>query len=509
LIEPLKADPSNFAEAQRVLHLTNSVNVGNADKPDLNFLAGVLKPKLAYQCFLLGLDLQINAPSAAVAMYERSLSLPFTDDDKNLFSKYVSSHWAIANSMSGIDWEKYLRQSTKENLLSAYKNAHALDKAQQLAIDLANAQPSGLPSLSQSGLSGQIQAQTGARVIEGKIRAAEPENKQSSNYWLTRASYFLGRKDKSATVAAYEKALSLCLLKTETDFYTRGAILNSYTHALRTLGAPDTEIEQLLEREFHLADPGTHYMQCVVTELLFAQDQLPGANSTTQQLLAPNNKKLWDHLRAEHVWFNEDSRLLLRMVQAVPQDEQSQFWTRAAQLPINADASKAYWLGDALKRVGRNKLAIQMFQRSEDEAAAALAAANKAGGNADLIKKSADEYMISTARMELFACFIALNDWRSGDRLWRQQSDKATPDTRQSMLAQLSLAAARAGDKAQSLQFWKEKSAIDRNELGWLGDIAAAGMKSDLTAFYRKMSQEDPRSSAPAAALAVLSAVRN
>ena len=495
--------PDNFDEAQRFIHLVNSVS---NDRPDLNGLAELLKPKLAYQAFLLGLELQMNWPKSAVAMYERSLTLPFTAQDQTLFSKYVLSHWAIANSRSGIEWKSYWRQSTKQNLVHAYKNAHEIDKARTLMVELSNSKPNGLPSLDLSTLAGQIQAQSSEHPVENKIRQAEAVNTESCDYWLTRATYYLGRKDKPQAVSAYEKALSLSPLETETDYYKRGAVLNSYCRALREFAAPHEETVRILEREYALAVPGTHYMQCVLSEMLWVDDRQRGSGKATTELIR-DDKKLWQHLREEKVWFIEMSRVLLSLQASTPESSKAQFWSRTIELTLNADASKAYWLADVMKRSGRCDLGLKMFERAHEQAIRAVAAAEKLGARADLIKKSGDENMVALTRNALFSCHIEMNDWKAAEIIWREEAATASSDSRQSMLAQLALAAARARNKEQAMRFWKEKSSIDRNELGWLFDVAKAGLKAELTEYYKKMGQDDPASQAPAAALLVLNKV--
>ena len=58
-------------------------------------------------------------------------------------------------------------------------------------------------------LAGRVQAASGQRVVEGRIKKAEEEQKDSVRYWLNRAQYYLGRKEKEQSEQAYQSAMKL------------------------------------------------------------------------------------------------------------------------------------------------------------------------------------------------------------------------------------------------------------------------------------------------------------
>ncbi|MBS1952623.1 MAG: hypothetical protein JST89_00410 [Cyanobacteria bacterium SZAS-4] len=497
MLTQVKLDPSNFIKAMRFVHMANAVY---KDRPNLDELANILRPKFAYECFLLGLELQTNSPKSAAALYERSLSLPFTLIDKKEFSAYVKSHWALAYLPRDNEWGTWLRQSTKNNLVESYMKSKQIAKAQKLMVELSNTKPGGLPGLSLSSVAGAIQAQSDVHPIEARIRAAEPENKQSCDYWIGRASYYYGRKNKPDMVAAYERAFALCSIDTETGEYKRAGMINSYRREYLLLGGSEHDVSQLLEREYKLAVPGTYYMTSVLSEIRACDKR-----ENLDNLLRDDNK-VWEHLKRKKAWTLSDCEVIVEIIKLASSSNAATVWNRASALTENADASKAFWLADAMRRSNRCDLASKMYQRAIDGASKILAGL-RPDNLSDLDKKVVSGNLLDMAQMDLFSCYIQLDDWKSAEGIYNKRATSAHADSKSSDLAQLALAAARAGAKEQSMRFWQAHSAIDRGSLGWLREIAEAGMKQELTAYYQKLSKDDPKSTAPAAALKILSAI--
>ena len=489
----LKIDPSNFAEAKSYIYLANAVE---KDRPNLDELADVLKPKFAYQCYLLALELQPRTPKSAAALYERSLALPFTSEDQKEWSAYVLSHWSFSRApRTTNEWEEWLRHPSKTGLVESYTASGQIAKAQKLINELSENEPNGLPGLSLSGLAGKIQGASEKHPLEDKIRAAELENKESFDYWVSRANYYYGRKDKPNMVAAYEKAFTLCPIDTEAGEYNRSNLLNNFRREWSLLGGSNDEISQLLEREYKVAVPGTYYMRSVLSEIVNSD------KSERLDNLLRNDSKVWEHLKSQKEWL--DCSLIVKVAKLAGPNNVADVWNRASALTLNADTSKAYQLAEAMRRCERPDLASKMYQQTIEEASKAIAAALRSGDTS--AQKNANENYLRMSQSDLFSCYIALNDWKSAENNWKERAALEPGISNLSCLADLALAAARVGAKEQSMRFWSEHSALDRTSLGPLHELVDAGMRKELTEFYRKLNKDDPKSTAPAAALKLLS----
>ncbi len=84
-----------------------------------------------------------------------------------------------------------------------------MDRAQRLVEELTGKKDGTLEDLGVLRLAGQVQQASGKRVVEGRIKKAEEERKDSGGYWLSRAEYYSGRHDLHQVEQAYQAALKL------------------------------------------------------------------------------------------------------------------------------------------------------------------------------------------------------------------------------------------------------------------------------------------------------------
>jgi tetratricopeptide (TPR) repeat protein len=253
LAEEVRHHPADLARAQRYLRAVSTVG----KKMDLDWMGEVCQPALAYECYLLGEDLARLSPRAAVLLLNRSLALPFSAQDRKLLDESLRYRSAI--SFQAVDWEKELRTSTKLALARSYKAVGQADKAQPIVEELTAAGKDGLPPRGLSQFAGQVQLQSGARVVESRIARAEAQNTNSSEYWLTRAEYYAGRKEQAQAIEAYERALELSPLDAEgRGGDQRYQVWSAYAWFLGS-AARSREAGQLWRREFDAARPETEY----------------------------------------------------------------------------------------------------------------------------------------------------------------------------------------------------------------------------------------------------------
>ena len=89
-------------------------------------------------------------------------------------------------------------------MAEACLKAKQLDRAQRLVEELTGKKDGTLEDLGTLRLAGQVQQASGKRVVEGRIKKAEEERKDSGGYWLSRVEYYRGRRDLHQVEQAYQ-----------------------------------------------------------------------------------------------------------------------------------------------------------------------------------------------------------------------------------------------------------------------------------------------------------------
>ena len=174
-------------------------------RPPATWLAETCRLERALYNFALGQTFRREKPpEAAIGFYERSLACPVTDYDRrhfNEFSGWVMHVWPDKA-------EEILREATKEDLAAVCLEANKLDRAQRLVEELTAKREGVAKRPWLFFLAGQVEAASGQRVVEGRLKKAQEESKSSSGYWLNRAEYFKGRKQLDKAEQAYQRRLA-------------------------------------------------------------------------------------------------------------------------------------------------------------------------------------------------------------------------------------------------------------------------------------------------------------
>lgn len=471
LAEAVRAKSSDLAAIQRYLHAQARLDRNG----DVSWLVETAKPRLAVSCHALGHAL-LGWPGVAASYFERALALPFTDEDAEALPSVITSR-APARRPS----ESEFRGSVKHALMRAYLAAGDATKAQALLLELTAAFPDGLPPPDLSREAGAIQGASGARVIEGRIRDAEVPNETSVAYWATRAEYFVGRNERGEADAAFLKALALTGEPGREAVRAgagpgRGPILRGYVSWLGRTGRR-AEGSALLWREYEAADPTSPLAEFVLGDILEGR---AGAVEPTE----PDDERLWRFLEANAEWDASRAGTLLRRMAA--SNPTTAFWDRAEALTREAAPGRALALGRILCRAGALRRGLPLLE----DAAARL---TQAGPRA-------------TAAWELFEAHLGLDDWRNAEARWADVKVRVAWPDRPRWLGRIALAAARSGARAEALRLWAVRTNLDRGDMQGLDDLANAGLRDDLVAFYGRMAQADPTTVYPARMLRRLGA---
>jgi tetratricopeptide (TPR) repeat protein len=469
LAADVRAHPTDLARAERYLDAISTVG----KKSDLDWMGQVCRPRLAYESYKLGHALIHRSPRAAIALLERSLATPFTDQDQKLIDQEIRHRMAAFMPPQIV--ERDLRLWTKTALAQSYKADGQADKAQPLIEELAAASKDGLPHVSWSQFAGEVQAESGARVIEGRIREAEAKSENSSDYWHTRAKYYAGRNEEAQAVEAFEKALELAPFDPSnvTKLSTRRFILRDYVgYKAGTAGA--REALRLLCREFDSIRLDTDYAAWLVHDMRdYDQDDA--------KFLHADNERLWAHLAARTQWGHYEEKLLWRMISNVPAKERDPYWSRAEKLVETADPTRALKLGWIMTRTNESARAIPLLR--------------------DAVERLPDGDDKKSATFTLFEAYLDTSDWQGAQALWPLVRQRLTPREIPDWLGRIAAAAAKVGAADDAMQLWRAKANLDRSDFRHLDELARLGLKQRLRDFYQRMSADDSSTWAPAAAL--------
>jgi tetratricopeptide (TPR) repeat protein len=449
-----------------------------ANKLDVGWMGDICKPALAFDCYLLGIELAGRSPRAAISLFERALSLPFTDQDKKLMDEIVVSKWAFSDPF--MNWEKAWRDWTKLELARSYKADDQANKAQPIIEELTAAYPDGLPAFSLSKFAGQVQAASGARVVESRIEKAEFKNTDSVEYWLSRAEYYVGRNERDKVIEAYERALALTpfVINRTGSYSQRLDILFSYAGFL---GGPAKSLEakQLLWDEFKKVPLDTPYGKWMLSRMI-------GGGSYTA-FFGADASRLWDFLAAQREWDSTERELLevmARVAQRGASAEVEALWDRAEKLASGGSPTRPYVLGSVMMRLEAYLRAIPLLK--------------------DAINRLTTDTEKQLATSDLYRAYIRTNNWKAAEGMWSSVHGKTGMPASPEPLGEIAAAAARAQAPDEAMRFWRAKANLDRGDFSYLSDLAKLGLKERLRGFYQQLAKDDPESWAPQAALQLL-----
>jgi tetratricopeptide (TPR) repeat protein len=453
LVADAKAHADDVERFARIIELRDAVS----PQPDVAWIADAFRPKSAFDAAMLGQRLR-GRP--AVTILERAAEIPITKEDVAA-ARQFARRFASMPSFTDDDahWTAWVRASIRLALLGAYREAGDAQKAQSLMVAIADEAPArhGLPSVSLF-LAGKLQADSGAREIEGRVRAGESGNEQSPEYWTGRAEYFEGRGEKAQALEAVDRALALTPPATsETSSWGR------YFLILRRVGLLEREkgyafLRAEIERMPDDLEVTTHLLKKLADEY--------------RDLIPADDPRMWRYLAATAEWKSSETWLLRVLVDKRTPEEREAFWKRAEALAQGAAPSRAAALGDVAYR-----------QADAGRAAALLASA---------VERLPEGVERNAAGVRLFEAVTAARDWKRADAVWPIARRGLHPREQHGWLAGLATAQARDGAADEAMRTWARAVGLDRVDVSRLPGLAKAGMKARLVAFYGELLKRDP-----------------
>jgi len=414
----------------------------------------------------------LNNGATAIAFYEKALSTPLTADETLELGKECSI-LLPADKLRAM-FAVHTREGMARCLLEQGR-ARQAQKRMEEAAGMRKKHHLGARAL----FAGEVQAASGQRVIESRIKDAEQLSAESPRYWQERACYYRGRSEPHSEEEALVKGLALTRPQPEPDRRSRGHVdwrtrlLGDYSRFLaRQERAP--EAVALLRREIEANPATTESARWAVRLLAF---------DFVKQLRG-DDPVLWNWLTNRQQWEHTEERLLWRMLERVKRGDLDAYFSRAEKVALDSHPSRASRLGWIMNRMQFPERSIPLLKHAAE--------------------RLDDEAERERACFTLLESYLDTGDWKRAERIFASASARLTPKEVPDWLARIALAAVRSDAKRDAMRIWRRVANVDPSHLDGLEHLAEAGLKTDLTDFYGEMRAQMPSSDIPARALAAI-----
>ena len=437
-------------------------------KPSLDWLGKIAEPAHALDAFELAQMMGDEQIESTIRLLDRCLTLPVTDYDRQWFNRRSGCAAYIPPDKV----ETTLRRWTKGRLARACFATKKLDRAQKLVEELTGKKDGTLDDLGPLLFAGQVQAATGQRVVEGRIKQAEEPRKDSERYWLARAEYYMGRKENGEAEEAYKRALAL---KPGPD---RSSVIDNYGDFLVRLGrlpAAEALFRSELERVVAVASSQSEFW---IQHL----KNLEGKEGVT---FAWNDSLMWQWLAMKRKsYFGQSAQRNVAWCWEKAAGQRPAFWAKAEALAGETPpAAVDYILAQLLAEEG-----------NKAEAAKRMAAAWARWTNNDSPSRR-------QAGPELMRLYVDQGNWEKAEKVLLSLRDVAGFSDERDWLARLAILAAQADSKDDAMRLWQQRAALDLTDCRGLRELASHGLRERLAAYYAGLAQRAPGNRAIAAAL--------
>ncbi len=474
LEEAVRRNPADVAGAIAFLDILCHVRHERRAGWDVSWLAGAVKPGRATDCEKMASRLKdLACWAAAASCCERALDIPLAEDECQSLGM-MRQAFLPPETLKAI-FAVSLREALSECLLKLDRREEAQLRMVE-AADLREKNGLGKNAL----LAGRVQAASGQRVIEGRIRAEEKTSEDDPDYWRERARYYRGRKETSLEEDALRRGLTLTAPRPGPEPRGKAAgdrrwwMVSDLAHFFLREGR-QTEAFDLLRREIETAPPSA-----------------PSAGGAARRLamelgerVRTDDDVLWTWLGARGGWGDAEERLLWKMLENAKRDEMEPHLVRAEKLATGSHPSRAHVLGWILNRMRLPERSIPLLEYALKPA------------------PEQDDFHGKVA-FSLFESYLDVDDWTSAEALFPEARTRLTAGELSDWYGRIARAAARAGAKEEALRIWKDVVNVNPSETGALKDLVAAGLEKELGVFYRELQKKMPMSDVPARALRMI-----
>lgn len=433
---------------------------------DLAWLPGAVKPKLATEARELAEGLgRLEQWGLALGYGEKAATTPLTTEETGWMSEMISVRMP----------EETLQAAFTADAAEFVSQCHLhLDRkaeAQQWMVradDIRKKHSLGRNAL----FAGQVQAFSGQQVVEGRIQKAEEKSKDDPEYWLERAEYYHGRKEPAQEEAALKQALELVQPKPgrAADWSnSRRQVVSRYVAFMIRVDRR-AEAIAMLRAEVEKS-PDAAAAGWAVNTLVFQ----------FEKEIAPEDPALWAWLAKRPQWDYTEERLVWRLLENAGPARLEKCLVRAEGLAAGADPSRSSKLGWVMDRMGYAKRAIPLLQLA--------------------VEKTSDKEQKEAATFTLLEAYLDSGEWKRAEEIFPKAAVRLSPGEVPDWYSRIALAAAKANAKADAMRLWAEVANLSPGALRHLDQLAEAGLKEELIAFYKAMQKRLPTSQIPARAL--------
>ncbi len=454
------ADAELTLEYLRALMVLRGTNAA-VEPEELHWMSGVCRPAKATDMrhiATLLVDLEQYRP--AEVFFRRAIDTRVTDDEIARLAMMCQA--MLPNQTHRLLFEVRVREDLAECLLKLGQT----QRSQQIMVEAADMrQKHDLPL--NPYLAGMVQAASGARVIEGRLREQEQENRDDPEYWRKRAEYYRGRNEPAEEEAAIRRGLALCppgpQAPGKASMQMRYWLLSSLTHFLIREKRPGEAVAILLNE-----------LKEVPIDAASSQGAARLLAYELENSIDPEEAILWDWLARRAKWDNPEERLLWRMLESVPPKNRAAYFARAEKLAMKegADASRAATLGWILNRM--------------DEAARSMPLLKHAVETAD------DDELKQQAAFTLFETHLDLKDWRAAESMFGLAEKRLSPSEDPEWLGRIALIAAQTGNPQDAMRLFRRVANCNLRCRRLVAELADLNLEAELREFYHDAQQRLP-----------------
>jgi tetratricopeptide (TPR) repeat protein len=473
LSDSVRGNPQNIEGAVAFLDALIYARHSGDEKWDLLWMAETIKPKLATEAGKIASGLKtLSNWMTAIVFYEQAVNTPLTEEETRRLGM-MSAVFVPPGRLRAM-FAAHSREGMAECLLKLGRK----DEAQRWMVEAADIRKKhnlGLNAL----FAGEVQAASGQRTIEGRIREAEKKSRDDPGYWRERAQYYRGRKESGQEEEALLKGLSLTTSQPEPE-QRAGRHVDWRAWLL-------ADYAQFLAREKRTGE--------AVTLLRKEIDEAPAASESSRKaarLLAFDFDKqvtvdddvLWRWLGNRPRWEHTEERLLWRMLESTNRDDLDTYFIRAEELALGKDPSRASTLGWIMNRMHFPKRSIPLLKHA--------------------VENAHDKELKDHTRFTLFESYLDTFDWKHAEEIFPDVAGRLTPKELPEWYSRIAVMAAKAGAKIDAMRIWRRVANLSPSQIEGLDHLVDAGLRDELKDFYREMQKNMPSSGAPARALMVL-----
>jgi tetratricopeptide (TPR) repeat protein len=473
LAAAVRAKPADHARVMLLLDAAAMASDGAQPPYDLAWMATTLTgvaPLAAGE--IAGRLANLGAHEQAIAFYGRALARPLTEEEVFRHGSRFQAVQSKAHVRHGFTAQ--LHDGLARSLLALKRAAEAQSHVERAA---AIREEHGLPQ--SLGLAGEVQAASGARTIEGRVRAQEKLREDDPSYWLDRARYYRGRNQPEEEESALKRALALCShearARGKAPWPQRSRAVAHYERFLERQGRA-AEAVNLLRDQIRDAPPDSHAAKVAVSRL--------GVHYNAH--LVADDPVCWDWLRRRPAWDHGEKRLLWEMLQKARGDEREVLLKRAEHLAANTHPTRAYAVGWVLNRLDLPRRSLAQLRNA--------------------CARTEDPEVKRWAMHTLFESYLACGLWREAEGILAVVITGVGTSDLLSHHASVAACAARAGAGEDALRLWRRRMAIDPMDFGGIDDLVEAGLAKPLRAAYAQRTAAHPGSIVAARAARALGA---